>query len=148
MSPNRQTLSTPHRQQGFLIPLALFILVGMLALALAASRLTGQSSTSATLELMSTHAFYAAESGGQYGMHVLFFNVPDQAAADGKCNTLATTLNFAGSSAAGLQSCQADVSCVVTSTSGTSFYTVTSAGSCGTGEMSAQRTIEISAFME
>ncbi len=146
MSPNR--MPSVRRQQGFLIPLALFILVGLLALALTASRLTGQSSASATLELMSTHAFYAAESGGQYGMHQLFFNAADQADADTRCAGLATTLDFSGTAASGLQSCQTDVSCNATITAGTSFYTVTSAASCGSGNLSAQRTIEISAFMQ
>lgn len=147
MFPKRE-LSISKREQGFMIPLALFILVGMLALALAASRLTGQSSTSATLELMSTHAFYAAESGGQYGMHQLFFNVVDQADATSRCTGLATTLNFSGTAASGLQSCQTTVSCASHTTAGTSFYTVTSAASCGSGSLSAQRTIQISAFME
>lgn len=148
MSPNISLEQLQSRQRGFLIPLALFILVGMLALALAASRLTGQSSTSSTLELLSTQAFYSAESGGQYAMHRLFFNASNQAAVDANCGALTTLLNFAGSSAVGLRSCQAQVSCTMTTTAGISFYTITSAGSCGSGEMSAQRTIEISAYMQ
>lgn len=132
MFPDRSP-TLRHCQQGFLIPLALFILVGMLALALAASRLTGQSSTSATLELLSTQAFFAAESGGQYALHQVSFNSVCAAA----------TLNF---TPPGLQSCTATITC--TQIPGTAIYTITSMGSCGAGDMDAQREIEISANMQ
>ncbi len=134
------------RQQGFLIPLALFILVGMLALSLTAARLTGQSSTSSTLEMLSTQAFFAAESGGQYAMYKLFSGVTSQAGTDSNCATLAETVNFPNT-ALGLSACAVNISCTATASGGTGFYTLTSAASCGSGDLSAQRSIQISASM-
>jgi MSHA biogenesis protein MshP len=148
MYPNSGKLRSPQRQQGFLIPLALFILVGLLALALAVSRLTGQSGTSATLEPLSTQAFYAAESGGQYAMRHLFFDANDRAVVDAKCDGWSETVDFSAGSAPGMQTCRAEVQCSLTSTADTSFYTITSTGRCGSGSLSAQRTIQISAFMQ
>lgn len=133
-----------RRQKGFLIPLALFILVGLLALSMAMSRLTSQSGTSATLEMLSTQAFFAAESGGQYAMHQLFFDAADQATVNNNCDALASPPNF---TAPGLQLCSVQVTCSRTTSAGTGFYTITSAANCGTGDLSAQRSIQISAFM-
>lgn len=149
MSP-RISVKSPNSQRGFLIPLGLFILIGMLALALTATRLTGQSNISSTLEMVSTRAFYAAESGGQYAMHRIFFN-NDQPSADGVCDGLQAspeTVSFAASSAAALRACSVTISCERSSAGGTSFYTVNSVASCGSGDLQAQRTIEISAYMQ
>lgn len=130
-----------------MIPLALFILVGLLALAIVAARLTGQSATSATLEGLSTQAFYAAESGGQYGMNRIFYGTADSSQAQAKCAGLTSeVLDFSAGSAVGLRACRASVTCEVDPTS-PHFYVITSQGSCGAGEMSAQRTIQISAAM-
>ncbi|RYZ93898.1 MAG: MSHA biogenesis protein MshP, partial [Moraxellaceae bacterium] len=60
-------------QQGFLLPLAIFIIVVMGLFALVVSRNTIQSNTAAVQEAISTQTFYAAESGAQRGMQVLFF---------------------------------------------------------------------------
>lgn len=152
MFPECRFINPYRKQQGFLVPLALFILVGMLALALAASRLTGQSGISATLELLSTQAFYTAESGGQLAMHRLFFNATTPAQTDAQCTAMANaadpanTINF---SAPGLQACFTELNCTITNSSPTiSFYTITSNANCGNGDLSAQRSIHISTFMQ
>lgn len=148
------------------MPLAIFIIVVMGIFALVISRNTIQSSTSATLEAVSTQAFYAAESGAQRGMQTLFF--PDASSreqVDTRCVGLNTTHSF---NVAGLKNCSAVVTCsckfqdnsscspIVAGnyTSGavpaktTSYYTITSSASCGSGTISAQRTIEAGSFLK
>ncbi|GGY67944.1 hypothetical protein GCM10011613_10200 [Cellvibrio zantedeschiae] len=160
------SLDNLKKQQGFLMPLAIFIVVVMGLFALVISRNTIQSATSVTLEAVSTQAFYAAESGAQQGMQTLFF--PDASSrqqADTRCAGLNTTYNF---SVAGLNNCSAAVVCScrfqdntncapVTAANYTSsaaqnktmsFYTITSTGTCGAGTLRATRTIEAGSFLK
>ena len=137
-----------NRQRGFLIPLAAIILVGIAVLALAISRISGHSHITATQEGLSVQAFFAAESGAQFGMNQLFYNVSDRATADGNCAAVSgASINF---SVAGLTTCRAALACVRSIDAGdtTSFYLVTSAARCGSGDVLAERTIQISAFMQ
>lgn len=137
-----------HRQtnRGFLIPVAAILVVGIGVLALAISRMTSQAGQSSIIEGISAQAFYAAESGAQYGMNRLMFNVSDRTVSDANCGSLGTTLNF---SATGLAACSATISCSVGSVGGDprSFYTIRSEGACGSGTMIAERIIEVSSSL-
>jgi MSHA biogenesis protein MshP len=169
---------SPKQQQGFLLPLAIFIVVVMGIFALVLSRNTIQSNISATQEAISMQAFYAAESGAQLGMQGLFFPTTpannNRQQVDGRCNTLATTpttWSFALDSAndvPGLNGCTVVVACACkyqdaigcaagtpanyTATAPvnnlTSFYTITSTATCGTGTLKAERTIEAGSFLK
>lgn len=121
------------------------IIMGVLALTM--SRVTSQTGVGAIQEGISIQAFYAAESGAQHGMHQLFFDQSTRTAVDNNCTALSTTVNY---SVAGLTSCSADVSCSLANDAGntTSFYTITSAGSCGAGQILAQRIVQVSAYMQ
>lgn len=157
----------PEKQQGFLIPLSLFIVVAMGILALVVARTSTQTNQSFTLELIGVQAFYAAESGAQRGMQVLFFpNASVRAAVDGRCQAL--NQNYSFTSVNGLQLCSAQVTCACNYRNGTacasanaanyqptsptgviaSYYTITSVGSCGSGPLSAVRTISVGSFMK
>lgn len=117
------------KQRGFLLPVAIFILVAMSAFALTLWRTTAQASISISQELISTQAYYAAESGAQLGAAKLL--------AGAGCATLAITHSF---SPAGLNQCSVEVSCAGVS----EFYQLTSIGQCGSGDdVSASRTIEV-----
>jgi len=148
MFPNPAPKKIFRKQQGFLIPLALFILVVMGALALTISRTSTQTQASAIQEFTSVQAFYAAESGAQRGMQRLFLNAnikrPD---VDGRCTGWNQTFNF---TADGLKACNAQVNCtfVVDGANTRSFYTITSLGSCGADQYRAERTIQVGSFME
>ena len=154
------------KQQGFLLPLAIFIVVVMGVFALAISRNTIQTSTSTTLEAVSTQTFYAAESGAQRGMQTLFF--PDATVrqqVDTRCVGLNTTHTF---TVAGLRNCSAVVTCTCTFQDGsscspitatnytaaatvnrlTSFYSIRSVATCGSGNLRATRTIEAGSFLK
>jgi MSHA biogenesis protein MshP len=157
------------KEQGFLLPLAIFIVVVMGVFALAISRNTIQTGTSVVLEVVSTQAFYAAESGAQRGMQVLFFptapanNTRQQ--VDSRCVGLNTTYTF---TVAGLNGCSAAVTCrckyqdeagcspgtaanYLANTAAilsTSFYTISSVATCGSGNLRSVRTIEAGSFLK
>ena len=154
------------RQRGFLIPLTIFILVVMSLFALVLSRNTIQTSESATQEMVSIQAFYAAESGAQRGMQTLFFpDASSRQAADARCAAINTTYTF---TVDGLKNCTAQVTCscqyqdASTCASGTaanystsaaagkltSVYKISSVGSCGAGILRAVRTIEAGATLK
>lgn len=139
---------TKYRQaRGFLIPLSAILLVGIGVLAVAINRISSQSSYASFLEGVSNQAFYAAESGAYYGMSQLMFDVDDRTVADTNCAGLTgNSLNF---TANGLQNCSTDITCVVSTVSGNplSFYTIRSEASCGSGDIFAERTVEVSSFL-
>ncbi len=136
------------KQQGFLIPVALFIVLLMGIFALTMSQLTSGARNSAVLEALSNQVFYAAESGAQYAMYTLFFDVTSRATADTNCSTVNGMSDLA-LSASGLTGCTVDLGCSVTNdgTGTRSIYAITAAGSCGSGELTAERTLSVQAFM-
>ena len=164
---NTLSLTTMKKsQQGFLMPLAIFIVVVMGLFALVISRSAIQTSTSSTQEIISIQAFYAAESGAQRGMQVLFF--PDASfrqQVDTRCVGLNTTYTF---TVPGLNNCSAVVTCSCafqdetscspitasnyTSTAAanrlTSFYRIASTATCGSGNLRSVRTIEVGSFLK
>ncbi len=145
MFPNSMALPRKHR--GFLIPVAAMIVVGIGVLALAMSRIASQSSQASVIEGISAQAFYAAESGAQYGMSVLMFNVTNRATADTNCGTVnGSTLNY---TVTGLQACSAQITCTVSTVVGNpqSFYTIRSEASCGSGDIQAERIVQVSSYM-
>ncbi|WP_049723800.1 pilus assembly PilX family protein [Gilvimarinus polysaccharolyticus] len=136
--------SLPNAQRGFLLPVAVFILVVMSVAAIAMWRSTIQSSHSIVQELISTQALYAAESGAQAGVGQIFTGI-DRAAVNTQCDVLNLTLNY---SVTGLQQCSAQVSCSVTTSPDdtSSVYIIDSVGSCGTS-VTAERTVRVDAFL-
>jgi MSHA biogenesis protein MshP len=136
-------------------------------LALVISRTATQANQSFTQELLGVEAFYAAESGAQRGMQNLFFpDASNRQAVDSRCQSLSQNYSFAAVN--GLQLCSAQVTCACTYRDGTacasanaanyqptsptgviaSYYTISSVGSCGSGPLSAQRTISVGSFMD
>ncbi|WP_157152549.1 pilus assembly PilX N-terminal domain-containing protein [Cellvibrio sp. BR] len=166
MFPNSRSLKQVNSQRGFLLPLALFIIVVMGVLALTISRTATQSQTAVVQEFISLQSFYAAESGAQRGMKALFFDVNGRQAADAAC--LAMNLNPDYSGIDGLSACTVAVDCTCRYQNGNdctpanatnyspmatadvlkSFYTVTSEGTCGENEYRAERSIQAGAFLE
>lgn len=139
-------------QQGFLLPIAMFILVALGALALTVARFSGQASIAGVQEGVSLQAFYAAESGAQYAMSQLYYvasggSAIDRVAVATNCASVnGDTINFSG---AGLNNCSTSIVCSASSDAGsaTSFFTIASAAVCGVGEVSASRTLEVSSFI-
>ena len=152
MFPKRQSSFSMTQQRGFLLPLAMFIVLGLGVLAITLSRISGQNSIAVVQEGVSSQAFYAAESGAQFGMNQLFYvasggAVLSRALVDGNCTAVnGNSLNF---TRAGLNNCAVQLTCSITNDPGntTSFYSLSSAAACGTGTVTAQRTIQVSSVM-
>ena len=159
---------SPKQQQGFLLPLAIFIVVVMGVFALVLSRNTIQAGTSSVQEAISTQTFYAAESGAQRGMQVLFFDTSQaltRQAVDARCVGLNETITY---TVPGLNNCSAVVACTCRYQNAvacapsipanytaaapvnnlTSFYNITSTATCGSGSLRAERIIEAGSFLK
>ena len=149
-------------QQGFLLPVALFIVVVLGGFAVTISQKVSQSTHSYILDGISTQAFYAAESGAQAGMHELFFSDTDRQLVDGRCAAMiiSQTLN-----ADGLKGCTVTVSCTCRYENNSicdhnnsanylgltgithSFYTLDSQSSCGVEPALSRHRIEVGASL-
>lgn len=130
-------------QKGFLIPLSLFIVLGMGVLALSITRMGADTFASVTLESISVQALYAAESGAQYGAHQLLYNAASSTEVDVRCTNLnGVTVQF---SVPGLNACSAQLQCVATggSDGAAPVYSLQSAATCGSGSLIGERTIAV-----
>lgn len=155
-----------QQQQGFLLPLALFILVVMGVLALTISRTATQTQNSSIQEFTNIQAFYAAESGAQRGMQALFLANSTRQSTDASCAAMAINHNFSGVN--GLKICTVVAGCTCLYQDGSvcapataanylptaaigvtkSFYTITSDGTCGQDQFRADRQIQVGAYRE
>ncbi|WP_347330940.1 MSHA biogenesis protein MshP [Marinimicrobium locisalis] len=143
MSPNRNRSPSalPAAQQGFLLPVAMFIVVVMGLAALALWRTTSQSSVASVQELLTVQALYAAESGLQSGLSELFYpSASSRPAVDSRCTSLSQSLDFSGIS--GLNLCSSEVSCELLEPG---IYRVEASGACGTGATRAVRELRVQA---
>ncbi|UTA46577.1 MSHA biogenesis protein MshP [Simiduia sp. 21SJ11W-1] len=132
------------------MPLAIFIVIAMGVLAIAVSRNIAQSSNSTLQAMVAIQAFYAADSGAQFGMNQLFYSQSAQLTrtqVDANCNAINGQL--VSYSAQGLNNCSASLSCSVSAgpANVTSYYTLSSDASCGDGVINSQRSVQVSAFM-
>ena len=136
-----------QRQSGFLVPLALFIVVGAATLAIAISQMAAGSRSSAVLTAFNAQAFYSADAGVQMAMHRLYYGNNSRAAVDAACTALdGTSINLTGS---GLGGCAVTVACGVTPSAdgGVSVYSVVSQSQCGAGDYQTGRRIRTEAYM-
>ena len=151
-----------RRQQGFLLPLALFIIVVLGSMSLVVSKKVAQSASSYVINGISVQTFYAAESGAQAGLHELFFLDTDRQLVDGRCEltSISRSLNVEG-----LKNCTVVVSCACHYENGAvcdetnsanylgisgisnSFYTIESTAQCGVDPMVAKHRIEVGASL-
>ncbi|MBI3562906.1 MAG: hypothetical protein HY080_14445 [Gammaproteobacteria bacterium] len=123
---------------GFSLPVAVFILVIMALLGTALVSLLQSSRTALGQEAVSTRAFYAAESGAQIALAQLF----SLSGAPANCAASYPTTTF---TASGLDGCNALVTCSSTTLGSSTYYTLTSTGSCSFANTSATRQIELMA---
>ena len=150
------------KQQGFLLPMALFIIVVLGGMALMVSKKASESTSTYIISGISTQAFYAAESGAQAGMHDLFFLDADRQLVDGRCGAMAISQAL---SVEGLNNCTVVVSCACYYENGNScddsnsanylglsgisnsFYTLSAQSSCGASPAISQHKIEVGASL-
>lgn len=117
-------------QKGIGLPAAIFVITLMAVIAVAVNLLVSQNADSLDEEVRLTRAFYAAESGAGFAMHLMFppQDFPNYTSA-AVCPTVARTYEF---TMEGLGSCSVDISCVIDATvDSVNYYTLTSVGQCG-----------------
>lgn len=144
MFPSRCTNSPVIKHQaGFLMPLAIFILVGASVLAVAISRLMTQASDASFREAISAQAFYAAESSAELMLHQILYPAADKTIATNQCSSINNT-------SIDLLNCTAQLTCSDSQSADSTinYYTVTSAVSCGAGSLLSERSIEMTAFLQ
>lgn len=136
-----------HKQKGFSLPIAVFVLVIMALLAAALVQISSRSNLAAAQEELSNRAFFAAESGASWAMSLLFFNAAgaaDKAHSDTACAAIGagSPLSY---TTRGLYTCTATIACSSQLVNLTSYYSINSQGRCGTGAVQGIRTIQVGA---
>jgi len=121
------------RQRGLGLVGAIFIIVIISLMSVAMSRMLQSDSDTFSYEITGLKAFLAAESGAHLGL-----NRAIPPAGGGTCT--GRTFNFTD---AALNRCSATVSCVTQVVNTDTFYILTSVGQCGSGEIAAERTVEV-----
>jgi len=126
---------TPQKQTGISMAFLLFTIIVVSLLAAALMKLNSQSSLSVAHQVISTRAFFAAESGANLQALAIF---PVNGGA-GVCTN--QTYNF---TSPGLNGCSATTICSSRIINSINFYRVRSQGVCNAGQpLQATRVIEI-----
>lgn len=155
-------------QQGFLIPLALFILMVMGGLAAAITRMGTMNGVTPLQEHLSMQAYYTARTGAEYAMHNVYFLPPGSSATINYAHVLDVCQKLQNHKINTLPQTQCDIElsctprCVPASTpsgngsgptaasTGNHLHlTITSRGICGQkGQIWGDRTIEIASVFD
>lgn len=120
------------KQKGLGLPVAIFVITIMSIIAVAINRINEASSQSYSQNVLSSRAFYAAESGAQLKAHSVLAATPCD------CGSTDVVYDYA---VEGLSQCSAETSCTSFIANGETYCTVKSIGSCDNSN--AQRTIEV-----
>jgi MSHA biogenesis protein MshP len=121
-------------QRGLGLATALFVITVMALLASLIFQLIRSNTQSTQEQIQLVRAFYAAESGVQFGLNKVFPPGPPAAV----CAAGPTTYNLAVD---GLNQCTAAVVCSSVTVDSIDYYTITSTGTCG----DVSRTIQVRA---
>ena len=118
----------------------LFTIVIISLLAAALMRLNNQSAISNAHQVISTRAFFAAESGAQLQALTIYPVIGASLACTEPGATTATH-NFTTD---GLKSCKASITQTCWTVGGNDYFQIVSVGQCNTGQLlQATRTIEV-----
>jgi MSHA biogenesis protein MshP len=120
------------KQKGLGLPVAIFVVTIMSIIAVAINRINEASSQSYSQNVLSSRAFYAAESGAQLKAQSVLVTTPCD------CGSTDVVYDYA---VEGLSQCSAETICTSFIANGETYCTVKSIGSCDSSN--AQRTIEV-----
>jgi MSHA biogenesis protein MshP len=129
MYPN----NSRSRQSGISLPVALFIITIMSLSAAAVNQMSATSSQSYSQNLLSSRAFYAAESGAQLRAQDALSLLTCSCGGSADVEYDFTVI--------GLNQCSALTTCTSVSANGDTFCTITSMGRCDNSN--AERTVEV-----
>lgn len=124
------------RERGMSLATALFVITVMAMLAVMIFQLVSNNAETTQEEILLTRSFYAAETGVQFGLNRVF--PPDGGATT--CAVFTTYPEYALSEE-GLEACTANVTCAPLEVNDTTYYTITSRGTCG----AVSRTVQVRA---
>ena len=125
-------------QRGFSLPIAIFILVIMALIGAAMVTIMQNGQQSVSTAVLSTRAFFSAQSGAQIALGQLF----PLNAGTANCPASYPTINF---TAPGLAGCTAAVSCSSSTIGSKTYYTLNSTGTCDVSSTRAARQIRVQA---
>ncbi|WP_123103146.1 hypothetical protein [Acidithiobacillus sulfuriphilus] len=121
--------STPHPEKGSALVMVIFVMVVLALLLAALAYINAQSNQNTALQIASTRAYWAAQSGAEWGVYQV---------TSGNASTcsLPTQLPYSNYTPnAGLAGCAATVACLSSSASSTFYYQVNSTGVCAAGNL-------------
>ena len=121
--------STPHPEKGSALVMVIFIMVVLALLLAALAYINAQSNQNTALQIASTRAYWAAQSGAEWGV----YQVTSGNASTCSLPTQLPYSNYAPN--AGLAGCAATVACLSSSASSTFYYQVNSTGVCTAGNL-------------
>ncbi|WP_028669298.1 hypothetical protein [Saccharospirillum impatiens] len=127
------------RQRGAGLPLAIFIITVLALIVVTITQLQQGTAEMEIQDLQSTRAFYAAESGSQAALALLF---PLDGSGGASCSAPIYEHTF---TIPGLNGCSARVSCSEDNLGSTTYFTLTSEGTCGSGLDQGRRFVEVRA---
>ena len=127
-----------RRQQGFALPVAVFIIVIMALLGAAMVSIMQSGQQGVSTAVLSTRAFFAADTGAQQALANLF--PLDGSAAS--CLASYPTVNY---NTSGMAGCSAAVTCSSVVVGSKTYYTLTSTGTCSISGERAVRQMELRA---
>ena len=133
-------LRTPSRQRVVGLPVAIFVITVLAAFVVNMGYLVQDNATGRIEYVQSLRALLAAESGGDFGLNVLFDPSDATTYSSLSCSSTPVSYNFTNDP--GMAGCSASVSCTSSSSSGETVYTITSVGTCD----DSTRTIAIDAM--
>ena len=134
-NPRENTSPLAKKQAGISLAFLLFAIIIVSLLGAAIIQITSQSNLSNAQQVISTRAFFAAESGAQLQALAIF------PVGGGASSCVAQNFSF---TTTGINGCTATTTCTPIAVGGENYYQVTSAGQCNAGQpLQATRTIEI-----
>ena len=145
MCPKLNKMKFKQSQQGISLLMMVFFIVLIAVISAALVKITATANVSIGNEVISTRSFFAAETGAQNAMALLF---PLNGTVVTTCSTVNNSLNSPSINLTtnGLGNCSVSVVCNGPVTiNGRYYYEIESTGHCGSGESIAIRTIRVAA---
>jgi len=127
-----------RQQQGSMLVIAIFIIVVISLLAASLSRILSSTADSVANEVYSAKAYFAADSGMEYGIYQILSNGLVCTTFPG--DTVITGFDI--STEVGLENCDIEIRCqTITAGSNTQYYLI-STGTCDGGKIIAEHKVE------
>ncbi|MHB8249036.1 MAG: hypothetical protein ACYDCX_09170 [Acidithiobacillus sp.] len=130
--PSHPDAPSPHpaaREGGSALVMVIFIIVVLALLLAALAYINAQSNQNTAYQIASTRAYWAAQSGAEWGVWQVTAN-------NGSCASQTNlSLSYANTSNAGLAGCTATVACSSAPTASVTSYRVSSQGTCPAGNL-------------